>query len=109
MTDATAIEDRDEQVAEALSAGRSLRLIQRDFSLSVAELDQALEKLWPVSNDAQSWGSRPCSASTCRRAGCLAAPSAAALRSRPLVWAAVLVARGKDKTCGPAQNLSAIT
>lgn len=52
MTDA-AIMDRDEQVAEALSAGRSLRRIQRDFALTQAELDAALEKLWPVSNDAR--------------------------------------------------------
>jgi hypothetical protein len=54
MTDA-AIETRDvtEQVATAISAGRSLRLIKRDFSLTETELDQVLEKLWPVSNDAR--------------------------------------------------------
>jgi hypothetical protein len=55
MTDATAIEPRDvtEQVASAIAAGRSLRLIRKDFSLSEGELDQALEKLWPVNNDAR--------------------------------------------------------
>jgi len=49
----TALIDRDEAVATAITDGRSLRRIQRDFSLTEAELDAALEKSWPVNNDAR--------------------------------------------------------
>jgi hypothetical protein len=36
MTDAV---ERDEAVAEAITSGRSLRLVKRDFSLTETELD----------------------------------------------------------------------
>jgi hypothetical protein len=52
----TAIEtqdERDEQVAEAITNGRSLRAVRREFGLSQAELDAALERLWPVSTEAR--------------------------------------------------------
>ena len=52
----TAIEtqdERDEQVAEAIVSGRSLRSVRREFSLTEAELDAALERLWPVSTEAR--------------------------------------------------------
>jgi hypothetical protein len=52
MTD-TAVIERDEAVAEAISSGRSLRLIRKDFSLSERELDGILEKLWPLSTEAR--------------------------------------------------------
>ena len=38
MTD-LAIEPRDEQVAEALVAGRSVRAVRKQFGLTTAELD----------------------------------------------------------------------
>jgi len=47
MTDA-AIEDRDEAVVEAITAGRSLRAVQREFRLTVTEFDQALERCFPL-------------------------------------------------------------
>ena len=53
MTDATAIEQRDEQIVEALVAGRSVRVIQREFSLTVVELDQALERCFPLDTAAR--------------------------------------------------------
>jgi hypothetical protein len=53
MTDTTAIEQRDEQVAEAITSGKSLRSVKRQFSLTEAELDGILERLWPVSTEAR--------------------------------------------------------
>ena len=53
MTDATAIEQRDEQIVEALVAGRSVRVIQREFSLTVVELDAALERCFPLDTAAR--------------------------------------------------------
>ena len=47
MTD-TAIEQRDEAIAEALVAGRSVRSVRREFGLSADDLDAALERLWPI-------------------------------------------------------------
>ena len=41
-------EQRDEAIAEALTAGRSLRAVRKEFELSTAELDGALERLWPI-------------------------------------------------------------
>jgi len=52
MTD-TALEQRDEAIAEALVAGRSVRSIQREFSLTVAELDRALERCFPLNTAAR--------------------------------------------------------
>ena len=47
------LEQRDEQIAEAIEAGRSLRAVRKEFSLSAAELDAALEKLWPIDQQAR--------------------------------------------------------
>src|SRR5262249_55172199 len=53
MTD-TAIEtaigqqQRDEAIAEALTAGRSVRAVRKEFGISTAELDGALERLFPI-------------------------------------------------------------
>jgi len=47
----TAIEtqdERDEQIAEAITSGRSLRAVRREFGLSQAEIDSVLERLWPI-------------------------------------------------------------
>lgn len=52
MTDA-AIEERNEQVAEAITSGRSLRLVRKEFSLTETELDAILERLWPLSTEAR--------------------------------------------------------
>jgi len=41
-------EQCDEAIAEALTAGRSLRAVRKEFELSTAELDGALERLWPI-------------------------------------------------------------
>src|SRR5215831_4034738 len=41
-------EQRDEAIAEALTAGRSLRAVKREFGLSTDDLDAALERLWPI-------------------------------------------------------------
>jgi len=41
-------EQCDEAIAEALTAGRSLRAVRKEFGLSTAELDSALERLWPI-------------------------------------------------------------
>src|SRR5215471_2177353 len=41
-------EQRDEAIAEALTAGQSLRAVRREFGISTAELDGALERLWPI-------------------------------------------------------------
>jgi hypothetical protein len=49
----TAIEPRDEQVAEALVAGRSVRVVQKQFGLTTAELDAALDRLWPIDTAAR--------------------------------------------------------
>jgi len=48
MSDATAIEQRDEAVAEAIVGGRSLRSVRKEFRLTEAEIDAALERLWPI-------------------------------------------------------------
>ena len=52
MTD-TAIEQRDEQVAEAITGGRSLRVVRKEFGLTLAELDAALERVWPIDTAAR--------------------------------------------------------
>jgi hypothetical protein len=52
MTD-TVIEQRDEQVAEAIVSGRSLQVVRKEFGLSAAELDIVLEKLWPIDTQAR--------------------------------------------------------
>jgi hypothetical protein len=44
----TALEERDEAVAEAITSGRSLRSVRKQFGLSTTELDSALERLWPI-------------------------------------------------------------
>jgi hypothetical protein len=41
-------EQRDEAIAEALTAGRSLRAVRKEFGLSAAELDGALERVFPI-------------------------------------------------------------
>jgi hypothetical protein len=53
MTDAVAIEQRDDAIVGALVAGRSVRVIQREFSLTVVELDQALERCFPLDTAAR--------------------------------------------------------
>jgi len=53
MSDTAAIEERDEAVAEAITNGRSLQLVRKEFSLTEAELDAVLERLWPVSTEAR--------------------------------------------------------
>ena len=53
MADDTALAERDERVAEALESGRSLRMVRREFSLTQSDLDAALERLWPVDNQAR--------------------------------------------------------
>jgi hypothetical protein len=49
----TAIQERDEAVAEALVAGQSVRVVQKQFGLTTAELDAALERLWPIDSAAR--------------------------------------------------------
>ena len=51
MTDA--VLDRDEAIVEALISGQSVRTVQREFSLTVAELDQALERCFPLDTAAR--------------------------------------------------------
>jgi hypothetical protein len=41
-------EQRDDAIAEALTAGRSLRSVRKAFGISVEELDGVLERLWPI-------------------------------------------------------------
>lgn len=41
-------EQRDEQVVEALTSGRSMRSVQRQFKVSQGQIDSALEKWWPT-------------------------------------------------------------
>ena len=53
MTDITAIEQRDDAIVGALVAGRSVRVVQKEFSLTVAELDAALERCFPLDNAAR--------------------------------------------------------
>src|SRR5262249_18710435 len=53
MTDAAAIGQRDEAVVQALVAGRSVRVVRREFSLTVNELDQALERCFPLDTSAR--------------------------------------------------------
>ena len=64
MTDVTAIEQRDEAIVEALVAGRSVRAVQREFSLTITELDQVLERV-----------SRSMSRQDCGRSGAILAGS----------------------------------
>src|SRR5262245_19520469 len=55
MTD-TAIatqDERDQQIEKALTAGRSLRTVQREFRLTVGELDQALQRCFPLDTAAR--------------------------------------------------------
>ena len=52
MTD-TAIEARDEAIAEAIVSGRSLRSIRKEFSLTAADVDAVLERLWPIDTAAR--------------------------------------------------------
>jgi hypothetical protein len=50
----TAVEQRnDEAIAEAIVSGRSLRAVRKEFGLSQAEIDSALERLWPVDTAAR--------------------------------------------------------
>src|SRR5215831_16687829 len=49
----TAIEQRDGQVAEAIVSGRSLQVVRKEFGLSVTELGDVLERLWPVDTQAR--------------------------------------------------------
>ena len=51
-TEVVGQEQRDEQVAEAITTGKSLRSVRKEFGLSQAEINDALERLWPV--DTQS-------------------------------------------------------
>jgi hypothetical protein len=53
MTDAAVIEQRDEAIVGALVAGRSVRAVQREFSLTITELDQALERCFPLDTAAR--------------------------------------------------------
>jgi hypothetical protein len=53
MTDAVAIEQRDDAIVGALVAGRSVRVVQREFGLTVVELDQALERCFPLDTAAR--------------------------------------------------------
>src|SRR5262249_34140405 len=46
-------DERDEQVAEAIVSGKSLRVVRREFGLSQAEIDSVLERLWPVDTEAR--------------------------------------------------------
>ena len=41
-------EQRDEAIAEALTSGCSVRAVRKEFGLSQAELDAALERCWPI-------------------------------------------------------------
>ena len=49
----TAVVEQDEAIVEALVAGRSVRVVQREFSLTVTELDQALERCFPLDTAAR--------------------------------------------------------
>src|SRR5215831_15060356 len=51
MTDTA--EQRDEQVAEAITSGRSLQVVRKEFGLSAVEIDAVLEKMWPVNLQAR--------------------------------------------------------
>src|SRR5262249_22496376 len=51
MTD-TALE-RDEAVAEAITSGRSLQAVRKEFGLSAAEIDAVLERSWPIDTAAR--------------------------------------------------------
>src|SRR5215831_2300904 len=53
MTNTAGIEQRDEAIVGALVAGRSVRVVQREFSLTVIELDQALERCFPLDTAAR--------------------------------------------------------
>ena len=52
MTD-TALLDRDEVIAEALASGRSTRAITKELRVTTAELDAALERLFPIDTQAR--------------------------------------------------------
>jgi len=49
----TALEERDDAIAEAIVSGRSLRSVRKEFALGAAELDATLERLWPVDTAAR--------------------------------------------------------
>jgi hypothetical protein len=51
-TESAEQEQRDERVAAAISSGKSLRSVKREFGLTQAEVFDALERLWPI--DARS-------------------------------------------------------
>jgi hypothetical protein len=53
MMDTAVIEQRDGAIVEALVAGRSVRVVQKEFSLTVAELDAALERCFPLDTAAR--------------------------------------------------------
>jgi len=94
MTD-TVIEQRDEQVAEAIVSGRSLQVVRKEFGLSAAELDIVLEKLWPIDTQARLRIVKRDVASMC--ASCKAAR--AALHSAIASSASVRTSR--DTRCSP--------
>ena len=52
MTD-TALEERDEAIAEALVAGRSVRSVRKEFNLTLDEIDAIIARTWPVDNRAR--------------------------------------------------------
>src|SRR5262245_46832196 len=43
----------DEAIVAALLNGKTLRQVRREFSLSEAEIDRALERVWPLDNAAR--------------------------------------------------------
>jgi hypothetical protein len=49
----TAIEERDEAIAEALVAGRSVRSVRKEFNLTLDEIDAIIARTWPVDNRAR--------------------------------------------------------
>jgi hypothetical protein len=57
MTDATAIEQREEQreeaVITALLSGRTVRSVRKEFGLSLDELDVLVARTWPVDGRAR--------------------------------------------------------
>src|SRR5262249_42087353 len=46
--DSNRARQRDEAIAEALAAGRALGAVRKEFGINTAELDAALERLWPI-------------------------------------------------------------
>jgi len=45
--------ERDEQIAEAITSGRSLQAVRKEFGLSTAEIDAVLEWSWPIDTAAR--------------------------------------------------------